>query len=260
MITGLKRVVKSILYNFFGFALNKKCSVCGKKVIKFYPVSEYFLKKAKMNGWPYGVEDAETLNAEEYSCPHCGATDRERLYALYIEKEILPNREYKVLDIAPAHALRNYLRRKKNVIYRCADLFDEDVDDRGLDVMDMRIYNDGSFDIFICSHVLEHVMDDRKAMDELKRILKQDGFGIAMVPIIVTAKDIDEDIYVTDPSEKWRRFGQDDHVRLYTPSGFMGRLKEIGFKVKRITVKDFNEAIFKLHGITPKSVLYIVTK
>ena len=193
-------------------------------------------------------------------CPNCGASDRDRLYALYISTHIDSMRNYRVLDIAPANALRNFLKGFPNFIYRSADLIDKDVDDTGVDITDMKIYADQSFDIFLCSHVLEHVPDDRKAMGELNRILKKDGFGIAMVPIVLSITAIDEDPSLTDTAERWKRFGQDDHVRLYSKAGFVNRLEESGFIVKSITVDDYDWKVFSKYGISSKSVLYIVTK
>ena len=45
------------------------------------------------------------------------------------------------------------------------------------------LYEDNSFDVILCSHVLEHVIDDQKAMRELFRVLKPGGWAILQVPI-----------------------------------------------------------------------------
>lgn len=258
MLSAVKSVVKRALRKGASFSYPKKCTVCGNKVKAFVPLPEYYVLSAKKYGFPYSADQGETLNYKEYSCPLCSASDRDRLYALYLQRHIDPRKQYKLLDIAPAITLRKYLKKKENVSYRSADLFSEDVDDTGVDITDMKIYENGSFDIFICSHVLEHVVDDRKAMRELKRVLKSDGFGIAMVPIVMGLEKIDEDPTVTDVAERWRRFGQDDHLRLYTKAAFTERLKESGFRVTELTVKEFGEDVFFKHGISPTSVLYIV--
>lgn len=260
MTSILKSLVGRVTYSLFSSGYSKECAVCGKKVKKFIPLPEYYANQAKRYNFKYTIEEAETISEKEYSCPHCGASDRDRLYALYLEKHINPAKSYKILDIAPAPALRNYLKAKPNVNHRSADLLQEDVDDRGVDVTNMKNYGDDSFDIFICSHVLEHVDDDAKAMRELRRVLKADGFGIAMVPIITTIDAIDEDPSLTDEGERWRRFGQSDHVRLYSKKGFTDRLKENGFKVTEHTASDFSKDDFFRNGISPKSVLYIVNK
>ena len=102
------------------------------------------------------------------------------------------------------------------------------VDDK-VDISNMWLYDNNQFDFFICSHVLEHVPDDHKALSELHRILKPGGTGILMVPIILGLEEIDEDPFETDESERWRRFGQHDHVRVYSKEGFLKRARDAGF-------------------------------
>jgi SAM-dependent methyltransferase len=250
----LKKVVKRIIRP------KRYCNICNRNFRgKFQTISKYYFENKIRTGNPYKFDDAETLNYKEYNCPFCESNDRDRLYALYLDKNIQKNKIYKLLDIAPSKPLKEHLKIYSQIKYRSADLFMKGVDDT-VDIMDMKIYPDCSFDIFICSHVLEHVLDDKKGMKELHRILKPDGFGICMVPIILILKDIDEDITITDPDDRWRRFGQDDHFRLYSKHGFIDRLKEAEFKVEQITVNNFSLKEFILHGISPKSVLYIVKK
>ena len=81
-----------------------------------------------------------------------------------------------------------------------------------------------------------------------------------MVPIILTIDQIDEDPNVTDVAERWRRFAQDDHVRLYSKAGFIKRVKSAGFRVKQLGIEYFGVSAFKQYGITRKSVLYIAEK
>lgn len=260
MMLTVKKAVRMVSDAFFSAAYKKECSVCAKKVKNFEPLSSYYKNQAALYNFPFSADEAETLNYKEYTCPYCGASDRDRLYALYIQQNTNPEKQYKLLDIAPAPALRNFLKRKNNITYRSADLLQNDVDDTGVDIMNMKIYADKSFDIFICSHVLEHVESDIQAMRELNRILTDKGFGIAMVPIILTVNIIDEDPGLTDDSERWRRFGQQDHVRLYSKNGFTERLEKSGFKVNEYNIEYFGSEKFKKFGIDNKSVLYIVTK
>jgi predicted SAM-dependent methyltransferase len=167
--------------------------------------------------------------------------------------------EISLLDIAPAASLRVFLSRNTRIRYRCADLYMTRVDDI-IDVTDMRLYDNSSFDAFICSHVLEHVPDDRQALSELWRVLKPGGWGILMVPINLAITSIDEDPSVTDIGERWRRFGQHDHVRLYSKQGFIDRVMNAGFLVRQLGVDFFGHEVFQRHGITTTSVLYVVGK
>jgi predicted SAM-dependent methyltransferase len=146
-----------------------------------------------------------------------------------------------------------------NVTHRTTDLFMNDVDDK-LDVQDLHLYKDHSFDVFICSHILEHVTDDIKSMKELYRILNPGGFGITMVPILKPVAITQEDPSITAETLRLKYFGQTDHVRLYAKQDFVERLQSVGFKVKLYTVDDFGKELFKKSGITQKSVLYVVEK
>jgi SAM-dependent methyltransferase len=97
-----------------------------------------------------------------------------------------------------------------------------------------------TFDVIFCSHVLEHVSDDRRAMREFRRVLRYDGWAILLVPAV--AEKTFEDPSVVDPAERLRRFGQEDHVRCYGPD-YVDRLREAGFDVEEINVRDmFSDA------------------
>jgi ubiquinone/menaquinone biosynthesis C-methylase UbiE len=103
-----------------------------------------------------------------------------------------------------------------------------------MDITDIQ-YPDETFDVIYCSHVLEHVPDDKKAIREFFRVLKQDGWAILVVPI--TADRIIEDPSIVTPAERLRVFGQEEHVRRYGPD-FAGRLREADFKVRVSRVSD----------------------
>ena len=101
--------------------------------------------------------------------------------------------------------------------------------------MDIMDNPDESFDVIYCSHVLEHVPDDRKAMREFPRVLKRGGWAILLVPI--NAGKTYEDASIAEPAERLRVFGQEDHVRNYGPD-YVDRLREAGFAVTETRVPD----------------------
>ena len=152
------------------------CPVCEVRGVDFYPLPMFYNRELFENQCIHPVFQAETINMEYYMCSNCGASDRDRLYALYFNKYLNnnPAGKFKVLDIAPAKALSSFLKRKPQLSIRTADLFMEGVDDV-VDITDMNGYEEGVFDIFICSHVLEHIQDDLKAMKELYRVLRKGG-------------------------------------------------------------------------------------
>ncbi|MGA9667122.1 MAG: class I SAM-dependent methyltransferase [Gallionella sp.] len=250
------------IYKKFFNNLNSKfcCSVCNRKVRKFIPLSKFYKENAEKYGYLYTFDDAETLNYRAYSCPHCSASDRDRLYALYVSKRLAYGASnIAMLEVAPTHSLSEMLKKSGKITLRTADLIMEGVDDR-VDITDMKCYADGAFDAFICSHVLEHVPDDLKALRELFRILKPGGWGILMVPIIMTLDNIDEDPLLEDIGERWRRFGQDDHVRMYSKKGFVQRVENAGFIVRQYGREYFGVDVYRKRGISDKSILYVVEK
>jgi SAM-dependent methyltransferase len=244
-----------------------RCPVCNKTITHFRPLPEFYFDNARKHGFIYQPDQAETLNYQSYSCPFCGATDRDRLYALYIQSficKLRPGEAIKIIDFAPSASLSLFIRNliapfQQKLSYTTADMHMADVDDK-IDIADMKLYNDNQFDFFICSHILEHVPNDVKAIRELYRILKPHGSGILMVPIILGLEEIDEDPSVTDESERWRRFGQNDHVRIYSKKGFMKRVRDAGFLIHVYGKDYFGEQVFEQNGITNQSILYVVEK
>ena len=262
-----KLKAKRILTQISSIGAMYRCPVCGNHIKTFLPLPEFYTGNLQKNGWRFSFAENETLNYQYYLCPFCGASDRDRLCALYIQdhlKGAKTDGAVKIVDFAPSPPLSLFIRELikrlgQEITYWTADLYGEGVDDK-VDITDMRLYKDGQFDFVICSHVLEHVENDRKALSELYRILKPSGWGILMVPIILSIEGIDEDPTVVDTAERWRRFGQFDHVRLYSKRGFVERVREVGFLVNQYGKEFFGEELFARTGITSQSVLYVVKK
>ncbi len=244
------------------------CPLCNASGIDMLPVYAVFgdamktyFSEYQKNQSIHNIFLYETFNMADYGCSNCYANDKDRLYALFIEKylnEISPG-QIDLLDIAPTVQLTAFLKKKPQINYKSMDLMMEGVDDHA-DITDMHIYKDGQFDFFICSHVLEHVPDDIKAMNELYRILKQGGKGIVMVPINLGVETTLEDPYGTDISKRWKYFGQDDHVRIYAKQDFINRLESVGFKVDLLDADYFTSVVFEKTAVYSTSVLYIASK
>lgn len=241
----------------------KFCPVCQSNVELFIPLPEQYKGKVIIRGKEYlAYKEAEMLNYNEYSCPHCGASDRERFYALYLQNFFL--KEYKAENIkmvhfAPEASLRNFFKNLSFNEYRTADLMMDGVDDKA-DLTDLNLYESNYFDFFICSHMLEHILDDIKAMEELYRILKPGGTGILVVPILEGLNEIYEDSSVITEEDRLLHFWQEDHVRMYNKDGYLKRLKNVGFNIHQYNITNFSKKTFDETAITHKSVLYIVEK
>ena len=143
--------------------------------------------------------------------------------------------------------------------YHTADLKMEGCDVK-IDMMNMPFANE-SYNFFICSHVLEHVKSDDKAISELYRITKKGGGGILMAPIIVgVLEKTVEDPDVTDDAGRWRLYGDYDHVRLYAHNDYVNKIRSHGFRVEELGEEFFGKKVFHSLGLKHTSILYLVSK
>ena len=169
-------------------------------------------------------------------CPVCGCVERFRFMWLFLDyrKDIFEAPQCRMLHFAPERIFEDRYRQIPAVEYISADLDPE----RAMVQMDITEiqYPDNTFDIIHCSHVLEHVPDDIRAMRQLCRVLKHGGCAIVVVPI--TAKQTFEDPSVTTPAERERIYGQYDHLRRYGPD-IEQRLNKAGFDVQCVRPQDF---------------------
>ena len=242
---------------------DRECPVCGARCDRFVPLAPFLARTATEKGFPFGPDDMETLNAGEYSCPVCLESDRSRLYALYLKRALAPagsdaaSRIF--VDFAPSAALSRFIRALPGVRYRSADLYMPDVDDRA-DLMDLGCYADASVDAFLCSHVLEHVSDHRRAIAELHRILTPGGWGIVMAPIALPLAHTHEVPGVESEADRWRHNGQGDHARLFARGDFLADLRRGGFAVRELGRDAFPAGEWERAGIADRSVLYVAEK
>lgn len=238
--------------SYFGFRY--KCPICNSRLKTFLPFGFTFpvIEEKKIVGGGY---------RQNAVCPICGSYDRERLLYLYLfHKTDIFEKPKKLLHVAPEAAVENILRAKVNVDYVTADVAAKKVMVQ-MDITDIR-FPDDSFDAIICNHVLEHVIDDGKAMSELYRILNPGGWAILQVPISLTLKNTYEDFSITTITGREQAFGQDDHVRIYAED-YQARLAKAGFKVN--VFKWVNEpknfgGRRNVFGLIEEEDVYLVTK
>lgn len=236
------------------------CTVCNSTTALFLALPDFYLENARRYGFAH-FENAETLSLKTYMCASCGASDRERLYALWIDQQVEKgclSESSRVIHFAPEAALSARLKSLGVFDYKTADLMMNDVDYK-IDMQHMP-FEDASFDFFICSHVLEHVESDDQAIKELYRITKLGGHGILMAPIIVGLEKTVEDSSVKDEEGRWRLFGQNDHVRLYAHQDYVKKIHSHGFRVEEFGEKHFSKDVFRSLGLSRTSILYIVSK
>ncbi|SNR14362.1 SAM dependent methyltransferase [Tenacibaculum jejuense] len=179
---------------------------------------------------PYGYE----VQRENVLSPSTLSLERHRLLWLYLQQEtnfFSSKEKRKLLHIAPEQCFLHRFRALNNLEYITSDL-ESPIADVKADICDLP-FEDESFDIIFCNHVLEHIPDDTKAMQELYRILKPGGYGIFQIPQDLNRETTFEDDSITDPKERAKIFGQYDHVRVYGRDYF-NKLRSIGFDVKEV--------------------------
>ncbi len=139
--------------------------------------------------------------------------------------------EKKVLHFAPEQAFYKRFRKMKNLNYITTDL-NSPLADVKADICNLP-FKDNEFDVILCNHVLEHIPDDTKAMQELYRVMKAGGMGVFQIPQDLNRESTFEDNTITDKNERAKVFGQYDHVRVYGRDYF-DKLRSIGFKVEEV--------------------------
>lgn len=183
-------------------------------------------------------------------CPQCGSLERQRLFKLFLDRNPGLVRG-KVVHFAPEKAVAKMLRQY-DCDYRSADI----VPGRAaltlnIEAMDLP---DASVDLFVCSHVLEHV-DDRKALAEMKRCLKPDGAAVLMVPIVEGWTETYENAAITSDPDRHLHFGQRNHVRHYG-SDFRDRIRSVGFSLAEM--KATGEECVR-YSIVPGETVFVAT-
>lgn len=196
---------------------------------------------------------------ENALCPDSLSLERHRLMWLYLQRKTqFFTQPAKLLHIAPELCFIHRFEALSHLEYITADL------ESPLAKVKMDIHQipfpENSFDIVFCNHVLEHVDDDHKAMKEMLRVLKPGGWGIIQVPLDEKRIATYEDPTITDPAERERLFGQNDHARVYGLD-YGRRLEKAGFKVTEDDfVRNLPEEEVKRYALDLKETIYRVDK
>jgi hypothetical protein len=186
-------------------------------------------------------------------CPNCGSLPRNRRLWDLLQKDFIQD-NLRVLDFSPSRNISRIMKSQQNIHYTSTDLSGEFPADRHYDITQINL-PDNSQDLIICYHVLEHVADDRKAMDEIYRILDSNGVCIIQTPF--RDGETYEDPQIIAPEERKIHFGQADHVRIYSVEDLKERLAAAGFQVE---VRAFAEPENNRYGFKDKEYLLFARK
>jgi SAM-dependent methyltransferase len=242
-----KRKIKLKILSYFLKGNNVECPVCSKRYITFLP---FGLKYKRANAL----------------CINCFSLERHRLIWLFLKQKtklFTAPQKIRMLHVAPEACYYDSFYRNPQIEYYPVDLFEEGYTyPKGtinMDITKMQFSNN-FFDVIICNHVLEHIPDDKLAMKELQRVLHKDGWAIIQVPIEKGLQMTIEDPTVTDPAEREKLFGQEDHVRQYGLD-FTERLISTGFFVNVDKLNDsFSRKEKFKYGLPKNTDIYYCTK
>ncbi len=214
----------------------------------YCPVCQSSLREFKTGG---------TIPRPHALCPICGALERHRMVWTFFQKQttLFASPAKRMLHIAPEPIFEQKFKKNPFLEYITADLFSPNVMIT-MDITNIQYPNE-SFDIIYCSHVLEHVVEDQKAMSELQRILTDTGWMVIQVPI--TVNKTFEDFSIVTPEERKKVFGQEDHVRCYGPD-IVERLQKANLQVRIITPEELAEKNNLFYMGIPKNEIVFFCK
>jgi len=224
----------------FYYGNNVQCPIDGRTYRKFLP---------------YGRLESRS-NA---LCPSSLSLERHRLMWLFLqERTNFFSASQKLLHIAPELCFMKIFEELENIDYVTADI------ESPLAKVKMDVHNipfgEGTFDVVLCNHVMEHVEDDLKAMSEIHRVLKRGGWAFIQSPVYMDLKKTLEDPSITDPLERERIYGQNDHMRKYGRD-YGERLKMAGFKVTEDHFLDeLDEKVRIRYALPSEEIIYFCEK
>lgn len=229
----------------------KHCIVCKNNPSEFLPggIEEEIFKQHHIIGGG---------SRENCICPCCGSGDRERwLYYVLKNKLNMFETSGRVLHFAPEKEVSNVLKENVEIDYYTCDI----VPGRAMHVADITDiqFKENSFDYVICNHVMEHIVNEKKAVFEIKRVLKPNGKWIFSFPICTDMKTYEDDTILL-PEDRLKAYGQEDHVRLYGYD-YKERFENYGLQLQIFSPeKEMNEEDISKYGFIKDDVIVVATK
>ncbi|QHL87297.1 methyltransferase domain-containing protein [Nibribacter ruber] len=191
-------------------------------------------------------------------CPKCHTLERHRLLWLYLQEQVqIEHQPLAVLHMAPEPVLQEKLKRLPNLQYRSADL----TSPLAMDQVDIQAlpYPDASFDLILCSHVLAHVPDETKALQELRRVLTPQGKLLLQARIFTDLPLTLEEAQATTPQQRLQAHGQADRFRKYGLD-FAHRVSAQGFSVESVEYAKTRTPQEQRHlGLAQQEIIFVAT-
>lgn len=232
-----------------------KCPFCDDWYEEFLP----FGRKSTIFHQLEVIGGGYRLNSR---CPGCGSLDRERLIYLYLLNQTdIFSRKCKLLHVAPETNLSKMLLTYQHIDYYSIDIDGSNALNR-MDITDLNFPNN-YFDAIICCHVLEHVANDKKALQEINRTMKKGGFSVLQVPISKSLEKTFEDERIKSAKERFNAFGQSDHLRIYSAADYKKRIERAGLIVEEFAWEDHLDIYGDANNyfsLIPNEIIYIAKK
>ncbi len=222
-----------------------------ESILRYIVALPYYGNTFQCNICLFSMSRFVNLKNGDQLCPRCGSLGRTRRLWSIIQDDI---QNKTILHFSPPKCLRSKILSIPGLNYTTSDYSDEFQADKQLNIESIQ-EKDNSFDIIICYHILEHVTDDLPAMRELWRILKPGGLCYIQTPF--KSGSIYENAAITRPEDRLIHFGQKDHVRIYSISGLVHRLRSVGFDIQS---KNFEVEKDNLYGFKSEETVIIAQK
>lgn len=251
-------LIRNIKLSLYKLNPKKECYVCNEKFHRFFPmrnshkdINEFFVS-LKMVG----------SDQKNYGCYYCKCNDRERHLHMYFDKlniwETVKNGY--VLHFAPERYLSQRIQANEPIRYVKGDLFPYGEEMVKLDATKLD-FEDQSFDLVICNHVLEHIPNHKDALREFYRVLKPGGVAILQTPYSSFLKNHFEDEAIISEDSRKFFYGQTDHVRVVSGEQLWLDFQEEGFTLDI----QHHELLFdandhELYGVNPEEPLIKIIK
>jgi SAM-dependent methyltransferase len=234
------------------------CVACGRTVPAFLPYKGGWRKASPV----LRALDVAGSDLDNFACPRCNASDRDRHLVMYLDRLGLFDRQHPVrrtLHFAPEAALEARLAAATLDEYVRGDLMPARADVARIDITDIP-FPDAHFDLVVSNHVLEHVPDDAAALREIARVLRPGGHALLQTPFAPGLVASIEAVGVTAAAERWLLYGQEDHVRLYGRD-LHERIVAAGFRWAGVThVELLGDLDPRRHGVNAAEPLLLFVR
>lgn len=237
----------------------RRCKVCGSRI-------------RRMADTGYGFDVLERLQVvgglrrPADQCPICHSSSRERLIWFWMTeggKGLRFPVGTRTAHFAPEKGLSKRLSSALAETYTAYDFEPsryrhlDRVEQADLTKLQME---DGSVDLLICNHVVEHVFDVPQALGEICRVLSDDGVAVLQVPIALKLDATIELPVESTPQERIDLLGQDDHLRLFTQDGYVAALEQAGLKVELFDAFEADSGLATQWMLDPFEKLHLCRK